>query len=309
MNSLAHNQFIHLYGQRGARLDRDQSVYSSTVKSRSLLVKNFSPLLFWAPETHLQALENIWVDRLVHVDSWTQFNKKLIAEWKEIIIIAIVFLNANVAFLSISSVDGGGNMVENRSVAQIASYISIVTILGSLAVSWVLVRQTQGRQTADDAAKFLGSVTHKTCGLEPLAILYALPYALLMWSMLSFLLAFMYTCFFSSNLATRFLVGGVLVAIGVLVALCTRLGFTNEFNRPHFQCPWRDNNGVSRGSMPAPNLTHCDEPQASMDASDHPIKEDMHYEKRQRSWPFMAFVRKFKPESHLQNDLRGEMRV
>jgi hypothetical protein len=90
ITSLAHNQFIHLYGQRGARLDRDQSVYSSTVKSRSLLVRHFSPLLFGAPETHLRALENIWVDRLVHVDSWIQFNKKLIAEWKEITIIVML---------------------------------------------------------------------------------------------------------------------------------------------------------------------------------------------------------------------------
>jgi len=92
MNSLAHNQFIHLYGQRGARLDRDQSVHSSTVKSRSLLVRNFSPLLFWAPETHLQVLEKIWVDRLVHVRPWAQFNDNLIAEWKEITIIVLFTL-------------------------------------------------------------------------------------------------------------------------------------------------------------------------------------------------------------------------
>ena len=31
-------------------------------------------------------------------------------------------------------------------------------------------------------AIFLGSMTHKTRGLEPLAILYSMPYALLMWS-------------------------------------------------------------------------------------------------------------------------------
>jgi len=90
MDSLAHNQFIHLYGQRGARLDRDQSVHSSTVKSRSLLVRSFSPLLFWAPDTYLQVLEEIWIDRLVHVRPWTQFNDNLIAEWKEITIIVLL---------------------------------------------------------------------------------------------------------------------------------------------------------------------------------------------------------------------------
>jgi len=155
----------------------------------------------------------------------------------------------------------------------------------------------------------LGSMTHKTCGLEPLAILYALPYALLMWSTLSFLVAFMYTCFFSSNLATRILVGGVLIAVGVLVALCTRTGLTNEFNRPHFQCPWRNNSGDSRGVVPAPNWTHCVESQASMGASDHPIKDGKLYEKCQQSWHFMAFVRKLKPEPHIQHNLRGETGV
>jgi hypothetical protein len=99
-----------------------------------------------------------------------------------------------------------------------------------------------------------------------------------------------------------------MVAVGVLVALCTRTGLTNEFNRPHFRCPWRDN-GESRGVMSAPNLTHCVEPQASMDASDHPIKNDQQYEKCQRRWHFMAFVRKPKPESHIQNDPRGETGV
>jgi hypothetical protein len=96
MNCLAHNQFIHLYGQRGARLDRDQSVHSPTVKSRSLLARNFSPLLFWAPETHLQVLEKIWVDRLVHVRPWTQFNDNLIVEWKEIaIIVSLLYYHMN----------------------------------------------------------------------------------------------------------------------------------------------------------------------------------------------------------------------
>jgi hypothetical protein len=62
-----------------------------------------------------------------------------------------VFLNANMVFLSISSVDAGGNMVENRSVAQIASYISALTSLGSVILSSLLVRQAKSRQTATDA--------------------------------------------------------------------------------------------------------------------------------------------------------------
>ena len=82
-----HNQFINLYGQRGARIDRDQSVHGSIVNPRTMLVVIFSPLLFWAPDVHLEALEKIWVDRLLHLRPWTEFINKLNNEWQEFIII------------------------------------------------------------------------------------------------------------------------------------------------------------------------------------------------------------------------------
>ena len=127
---------------------------------------------------------------------------------------ATVLLNANMAFLSIQSIDNGGNLVADRSAAQIASYISIMTSVGSVIISLILVRQnrSKNRHSAEEAvgisfdslnvhcviltfqysnlsgdilgyqATFLGRMTHKKRGLETLAILYALPYALLMWS-------------------------------------------------------------------------------------------------------------------------------
>jgi hypothetical protein len=57
------------------------------------------------------------------------------------------------AFLSTQSADANGNRVENRSAAQIASYISIIMSLGSLILSLLLVRQAQGRQTAQEAVR------------------------------------------------------------------------------------------------------------------------------------------------------------
>jgi hypothetical protein len=89
MKIIAHNQFVHLYGQRGARLDRDQSVHGSIVNPKSLLVTILSPFLFWAPDVHLQALEKIWVDRLVHFGHWTKFTNKLNTEWQQITIIVL----------------------------------------------------------------------------------------------------------------------------------------------------------------------------------------------------------------------------
>ena len=86
MGTIARNQFINLYGQQGARLDRDQSVHGSTVNPRTLLVTILSPVLFWSPNDHLRVLEKLWVDNIVHHGPWIQFIEKLNTEWQEFIL-------------------------------------------------------------------------------------------------------------------------------------------------------------------------------------------------------------------------------
>jgi hypothetical protein len=81
---------------------------------------------------------------------------------------ATVLLNANVAFLSIQSVDNNGIMVADRSAAQITSYISIVTSVGSVIISLLLVRQnrSKNRQSVEEAVSIsfdLFTVNISTC--------------------------------------------------------------------------------------------------------------------------------------------------
>ena len=66
---------------------------------------------------------------------------------------ATVLLNANMAFLSIQSINNGGNLVADRSAAQITSYISIMTSVGSVIISLILVRQnrSKNRHSAEEA--------------------------------------------------------------------------------------------------------------------------------------------------------------
>src|SRR5882762_10910207 len=98
-------------------------------------------------------------------------------------------------------------------------------------------------------------MSHDVRGLETLAILYALPYALLMWSYvmsssdlflavlshilcnstLSFLLAFMFACFIYSSVATRSLVGAFLVAVTIFIIWCIITAWTPELN---FKIVW-----------------------------------------------------------------------
>jgi len=90
------------------------------------------------------------VARIQHYRTFTSFYLRV----DELISLkATVLLNANMAFLSIQSVDNGGDVVADRSAAQIASYISIVTSVGSVIISLLLVRQNRSinRQTVEEA--------------------------------------------------------------------------------------------------------------------------------------------------------------
>jgi len=108
-----------------------------------------------------------------------------------------VLLNVNVGFLAIQSVDNGAG----RSLAQIASYVSVISSFGSMLLGVNLARQSyaQGPDMVDNAQAHLQSLVHPKHGLETLAIMYSLPYALLVWGMIFFVIAFLTECFHSSG--------------------------------------------------------------------------------------------------------------
>jgi len=59
-----------------------------------------------------------------------------------------VLLNANVAFLAIPSVDSGNHI---RTPAQLSSYLSVITSIGSVVIGLLLLRQH--RTKPQDAAE------------------------------------------------------------------------------------------------------------------------------------------------------------
>ncbi|TCD59974.1 hypothetical protein EIP91_010953 [Steccherinum ochraceum] len=215
----AHPRFLNYHGEVGARLERDQSVHGTGKYPRSTLIRVLAPALFNAPYVHLHALERIWVDRTMCHLPWGLFIEKLKSEWQEFTLFATVLLNANVAFLAIPSVDSG---LDTRSPPQIISYVSIVCGIGCIIIGLLLVRQyrVKPRDTVEEATKFLFARTHPTRGVETLAILYSLPYALLMWSMLAFLAAFSYECFVAKDHAAVWSAGAAWIVVGLLIAWC-----------------------------------------------------------------------------------------
>ncbi|KAA1477115.1 hypothetical protein DENSPDRAFT_875059 [Dentipellis sp. KUC8613] len=215
-------RYTNFHGQRGARLIREKSIHGSKPQ-RTFLITILSPMLFWAPEAHLGDLEQIYVDSILLEKTWSKFIKKLQNEWNEFVFFSTILLNANVAFLAIPSVIIlQDNDTLLNSPAQIASYLSIATSIGTIVLGLLLIRQnrTSSRTDTSAASRDLYDRAATRSGLEPLAIIYSLPYALLMWSMVTFVLAILLLSFRNTDLATRIPVAIVAFVIASLILWC-----------------------------------------------------------------------------------------
>ncbi|TFK73482.1 hypothetical protein BDN72DRAFT_183056 [Pluteus cervinus] len=221
MHVFERQKFNNFHGEPGARLDRDHSVYESDRRAQSWLIEFCSPLLFYGPSVHLRDLDSVWFDGLMYHAAWTRLMKKLIDDWQDYILFATVLLNANVAFLAIQSVDTHTDP-KFRSPAQIASYLSIIASIGCVILGLLLVAQCRmnGQEVVYDAHAFLVRKDDPFLGLERLAILYSSPYALLIWAMVSFLLAFALLWFSDSSHTTQIFVGIAGLAVSTLIVWC-----------------------------------------------------------------------------------------
>ncbi|KAJ8095928.1 hypothetical protein PM082_015149 [Marasmius tenuissimus] len=223
MHIFARQRFLDFHGQAAVRLDRNKSIHRPTDQSqpRSWLLGCLSPVMFSAPDTHLRELGKIWVDRCIHKAAWNMFISNMNSEWRELILFAIVLLNANVAFLTIQSVDEATNNA-NRSPAQVLSFLSAGMSIGSIINGLMLTRtnKVKHKEGATDAAIFLNSFDAERLGLETLATLYSAPYALFMWGVLFFLAAFSFFCLNDAALSVRLIVSGAWIVIAFLVVWC-----------------------------------------------------------------------------------------
>ncbi|KAK0432250.1 hypothetical protein EV421DRAFT_2024077 [Armillaria borealis] len=221
MENCSRNRYVEFYGEPGAYLgppvELDRDIYK---RLRTPLISLLSPFLFFAPDSHHIVLHEIFHNGLTKVD-WSAFIRKLSTEWQEFVINATVLLNANIAFLGIQSIDDS-SVDKGRSPAQIASYVSTVVSIGSISLGLLLLQKNRYKDRVYTTSKFefLGlqeGESGRRLGLETLAIMYSLPWALLMWAMIFFLAAFCLMCFTTSSLSVRMIVGSPLFAIGILI--------------------------------------------------------------------------------------------
>ncbi|KAI9429200.1 hypothetical protein H4582DRAFT_1827456, partial [Lactarius indigo] len=162
-------------------------------QERSLLTTLLSLLLFLAPEVHLQEMENAWTDEIIIERVWKEFTTKLVGDFTRLIFPSTVTLSANVGFLAIpgvvisniiNSITSASQVDIFVSPAQIASSMSMLASVANIVIGMLLVYHNGPKQNADPAGTsvYFYKRVHRTLGFEPVAIVFSLPWALLMWA-------------------------------------------------------------------------------------------------------------------------------
>ncbi|KAL4256417.1 hypothetical protein AB1N83_012390 [Pleurotus pulmonarius] len=210
LSSPFHHRFINFHGHPSVRLFRDQMVYHETPTSQqaSYTFKLLSPVLFFASQFHLEILRDMYTDDTLCASVVEETIEYLNDEWKGLILNANVLLNASVALSARSGVG---------SVVQMSGYVAIAMSTGSILLGLILVRQnrTKKKGQLDHALEFMD--IHSP---QILAMIYSLPYALLMWAVIAFVVAFAALCFTPSNKATRTILGVMCAIVAILIICC-----------------------------------------------------------------------------------------
>ncbi|KIJ08414.1 hypothetical protein PAXINDRAFT_172918, partial [Paxillus involutus ATCC 200175] len=167
------SRFINFYGQPEARLNADQSVFTKLRgqdEATSSLITISDIFLFGGPSAHASELRRVWVDWTVNFPRWKGFISKLSSEWTGFTIYSTVMLAVDVSFLAIPTLNPDV-MTTMPEAAKIMTYFSVIFVVGSLV------------------AEMMMKSTKSTMGTDALAIMYSLPFALLIWGMIFFVFA------------------------------------------------------------------------------------------------------------------------
>ncbi|KAL1696362.1 hypothetical protein GGG16DRAFT_43555 [Schizophyllum commune] len=226
MQHIYHDQFMNLYSQRGARADRQQSVFNNppTRVGQSWFIKICGFFLFWAPQHHLTGLNRMWVDKMLAKEPWRNLVNTLLREWEGHRVVATILLAANVSFLGVDNLPEG--------IVQIACFLSAI----SSSTSFVLITALEGRIRQMEkhdllrAQAWLKLLNNENIGLEILAVLLGLPYGLTIWSVIFFTISFMAFCMHDVKSTTALIVG--VYFAWHLVVLLWSLWISQEDRKP-----------------------------------------------------------------------------
>ncbi|KIK39690.1 hypothetical protein CY34DRAFT_807977 [Suillus luteus UH-Slu-Lm8-n1] len=201
-------KFVNFCGQPGARLDVDQSIYGKSNALPTWILHFMKFTLFGSFDVQNKAIHRIWVDELVVQPRWKNFIDRLTTEWNGYTIYSTVMLAVDISFLAVQP-------VQNQMSATLLAYLSTLCVLGSLVVSLVLAGQVNHnrRRSAEDVASFMVGMSRSMLGLESLALILCLPFALLIWAMVFFAVALSVVIFRTADVVAILIASPVWFAI------------------------------------------------------------------------------------------------
>ncbi|KAE9391512.1 hypothetical protein BT96DRAFT_304191 [Gymnopus androsaceus JB14] len=187
LSVFARERFFHFHGEPAARLEFSMSVFSRPNSTTCIPVwfRFLSAVCFHTPHQHLKQIKYMFTDNLLNHPRCEQFIQKLVSEWTDLTLYSTVVLNANIAFLSVQT--------PLDSPIRIAIYVSTTASLGSITTGLLLLR-TISKNVKDTLPLVQGDT-----GCMHLAILHSLPYVFLLWSLISFTLAFCLVGFLNTS--------------------------------------------------------------------------------------------------------------
>ena len=148
------------------------------------------------------------------------------------------------AFLAIPPPTNTTYTAEQFSLLLTAAYtcslFSTIFSIGSITIGLINTRKHRAETNYKEIADFLQGAHHRYFGFRPLAIVYALPIALLMWAVLSFAGAIALYCLLVTTVIPRvailalgaFLIGCTLVTVWYFWQRETQWGYEPESVSP-----------------------------------------------------------------------------
>ncbi|ESK88248.1 hypothetical protein Moror_5478 [Moniliophthora roreri MCA 2997] len=220
MHRFCRDRYLNFYGQRGARLGRQQSVYGEDLRSmkRSFLFRLLSPFLFNQHYGLLHQFGDVTTDSCVVLKSWRSLIKRLTHDWREQVTLGTILLAVNVSFLDIPNVVPEGTAVSTP--AQVASSLSIMCSLSTAILGLFLIRNHRSLDSVGMVYQYLHADARTRWRPELIAIFCTLPFVSLIWGLILFLFGFLYQCFSSLDLRARFIVGAFVLCVVLVITPC-----------------------------------------------------------------------------------------
>ncbi|KAF7361080.1 hypothetical protein MSAN_01139000 [Mycena sanguinolenta] len=205
MHSFARHRAHHFHGEPGVHL---------TVQKATMFIRFLGPLLWFGPNSRLSDMQHtMTASGLINRRAYGQLMQHLMSEWQNCNINAAVILAVNIGFLSIQSVDQGGNVVSIWSLTQILSYMSTIASITGIVVGIFLLEYHRH----EDSNSVSRASIEK---LEALAVMHSLPVFMLIWSILSFWFAFFFMCVLDGNGVATILSDAIGAGMIILALSC-----------------------------------------------------------------------------------------